>query len=481
MASEFSIRRAKASAEGELLKRKGVVGVGVGKKIVKGKKSQEMSIRVYVKKKLPKAKVARKDMIPAEIDGYKTDVIERKFVLHDRRAPVADLKPQVDAGTYNPLTGGISIGPCRNVDGFVFVGTLGCVVEDRSTGDRMMLSNFHVMALDNSWSVGDTMAQPALAFDGGSCPADVVGELQRAVLGGEVDCAVSSITARDHNCEITEIGAIQGTATAVDDEPVRKRGRTTELTHGFVDDIDLTVTIAYDGIGDVTLIHQIGIEVDSSQSDEFGISGDSGSVVVNADGEVIGLYFAGTDDGSIGVANPIQSVLDALDVDICTADADTQPWADVVTKAPWRDRTLPWLDVVTKAPWWDRTLPWLDKIITNPWGDMGGTPNKGYDDVKHGSYDTMWEHIFEDPGYLDPWTRQPEQPPGAPPRQPPSGRVPFAMATPHHYQGWQDLDPATQGPGGAGPEALAAQIEQLDAHLNQLRAELQRMRGQRGP
>ena len=194
MASEFSIRRAKASAEGELLKRKGVVGVGVGKKIVKGKKSQEMSIRVYVKKKLPKAKVARKDMIPAEIDGYKTDVIERKFVLHDRRAPVADLKLQVDAGTYNPLTGGISIGPCRSVDGSVFVGTLGCVVEDRNTGDRMMLSNFHVMALDNSWSVGDTMAQPALAFDGGSCPADVVGELQRVALGGEVDCAVSSIT-----------------------------------------------------------------------------------------------------------------------------------------------------------------------------------------------------------------------------------------------------------------------------------------------
>ena len=560
MASELSIKRAKASAEGKLLKMKGVVGVGVGRKITKGEKTQEMCIRVYVEKKLPKARVAKKDMVPAEIDGYKTDVVERKFVLHERRVKLADMRPQVDAGTYDPLTGGISIGPCRNIDGFVFVGTLGCVVRDRATGDPMLLSNFHVMAVDNSWSAGDTMAQPALAFDGGSCPADVVGELQRAVLGGEVDCAVSSITARGHNCRITEIGAIRGTADAVEDEPVRKRGRTTELTHGFVDDIDLTVTVPYDGIGNVTLVHQIGIEVDASKSAEFGMSGDSGSVVVNADNEVIGLYFAGTDDGSYGVANPIQSVLDALNVDMCTGDLRTDPVIDRITD-PWNDFSTPWIDVIT-TPWLDEwTISWLDRQDTLPWADLGVTPNKRIDDVKNVTYDTMWEHILEDPGFIDPWIRQPDRPrdptgglpfagaapqaqagpqagqftdpwidrwtlpwfdrggtypwadqvftfnkrlddvksgaydtmwehvmgpgpgfgdpvagapgPGGPGRP---GRVPFAVATPHHYQGWQNVE--SQAPGAGGPSgALAAQIEMAEAHLERLREELRRAQG----
>ena len=43
---------------------------------------------------------------------------------------------------------------------------------------------------------------------------------------------------------------------------------------------------------------------------------DSGSVVVNDQGEVVGLYFAGTDNGQHGVANPIAAVLSELNISI---------------------------------------------------------------------------------------------------------------------------------------------------------------------
>src|SRR6185503_1038735 len=50
----------------------------------------------------------------------------------------------------------------------------------------------------------------------------------------------------------------------------------------------------------------------------FGKKGDSGSVVVDGSGNVVGLYFAGNTTGSVGVANPIQKVLGALNVAMCT-------------------------------------------------------------------------------------------------------------------------------------------------------------------
>ena len=306
------ILKTKAAKEDDFLSRPGVTGVDVGPKITKGQKTKEISIRVYVE---AKKDVPAKERIPATIDGFKTDVIERKFVLHQRAVPVADLKPKADTGTYSPLEGGISIGPCLAIGGYIYVGTLGCFVKDRDTNETLMLSNYHVMA--EKWDEGDNLCQPS-RVDGGSCPADTVGSLVRSVLSEHVDGAVARVTNRNYKCHITEIGAVRGKATASVGQAVRKRGRTTGLTYGTVDSIDLTVSIEYDD-GDHILRNQIGIDVDESQSTEFGNSGDSGSVVVDNNGKVIGLYFAGTSDGSFGVANPIDDVLDELNVDICAA------------------------------------------------------------------------------------------------------------------------------------------------------------------
>jgi hypothetical protein len=310
------IVEAKRKAEESLLKLPGVTGVDIGYKEVGGKPTDQIAIRVLVeeKKDVPKAQ-----RVPDQIEGFATDVIQRKFELHQfsNRMPEADLHPMVDAGTYTPLKGGISIGPCRAIGGFVFAGTLGCLVKDNGTGKHMMLSNFHVMCVDNTHAVGDTMTQPS-RVDGGACPAGIVGTLARQSLGGKVDCAVADITGtRGDSCEIVDIGYVAGQAAAALGMAVRKRGRTTMLTYGVVDSIHLTVTIDYeDGLGNVTLTDQIGIKPDTAKNSKFGDHGDSGSVVVDNSRNVVGLYFAGDPTG-YGVANPIADVLAALNVSLC--------------------------------------------------------------------------------------------------------------------------------------------------------------------
>jgi hypothetical protein len=319
MTSVEEALRVKEQVEEELRGRPGVTGVDVGFKEVGGERTGEIAIRVHVEKK--KKSVPKDQEIPAEIEGVKTDVIERKYELHPARVPVEEIELMVDAGTYDPVKGGIGLGPCRVVGGYVYVGTLGAVVRDNATNAPMLLSNFHVMCIDNGWHVGDTMTQPS-RVDGGTCPAGVVGTLQRASLGGQVDCAVSSLSGRGSACEIVDIGAVAGTAVASLGQHVRKRGRTTGLTYGIVDSIAATVTIDYgDGIGNVTLTNQIGIAVDTSHSTQIGDHGDSGSVVVNDAREVVGLYFAGTASGDHGLANPIASVLSALNVSMCVGPA----------------------------------------------------------------------------------------------------------------------------------------------------------------
>mgnify|MGYP001826054280 CR=1 FL=1 len=73
------IRHIKAEVEAELLKLPGVTAVDVGRKIVDGKKTDVLAIRVYVKEKRD---VPEEEVVPKQIQGVPTDVIERHFVLH---------------------------------------------------------------------------------------------------------------------------------------------------------------------------------------------------------------------------------------------------------------------------------------------------------------------------------------------------------------------------------------------------------------
>ena len=53
-----------------------VVGVAVGYKVKAGKPTKELCLIIYVQKKVPENELPEKDIIPKEIEGIKTDVVE---------------------------------------------------------------------------------------------------------------------------------------------------------------------------------------------------------------------------------------------------------------------------------------------------------------------------------------------------------------------------------------------------------------------
>jgi hypothetical protein len=277
-----------------------------------------VAIRVLV---ADKRDVPPDEAIPPDIGGHPTDVIERRFRLHVLSVAEADVVLLADTGAYDPLVGGISIGPSRSPGGRVLAGTLGCIVFDAATGRPMLLSNFHVLSVDTGATPGDTMVQPS-RLDGGAGPGSVVGTLARWSLGGSVDGAVAWATQRGVACQVADVGALAGTGPAAVGTAVRKRGRTTGLTFGTVDTVDLTVTLDYgDAIGNRTLSKQVGVRPDTARSSRFGGPGDSGSVVVDGANRVVGLYLAGDDTVGYGIANPIGPVLSALGVGLCSTTA----------------------------------------------------------------------------------------------------------------------------------------------------------------
>jgi hypothetical protein len=124
-----------------------------------------------------------------------------------------------------------------------------------------------------------------------------------------VDAAVGRpLNEADVLDEILEIGVVQGTLEAALGLPVRKSGRTTELTTGQITLLNATVDVSY-GPGRTARFENQLVAGAMSQG------GDSGSLLVAADElKAVGLLFAGSDQTTI--FNPIQAVLDCLKVDI---------------------------------------------------------------------------------------------------------------------------------------------------------------------
>ena len=355
------LRRAKQAIEDKLLARPGVTGVDIGPKIVGGRPTDQLAIRVLVERK--RDDVPDDERIPGQVGDYPTDVLQRRYVLHattgspDPPAPA----PPLDRMTYHPLLGGISIGPCRQVDGQGFVGTLGAIVRDTRTGAPMLLGNYHVFALDEDGAPGDALAQPGPP-DGGACPQFLAGWLVRSSVGGEVDCAVAA-PSRPVVRWIADIGPIAGTAKPAIGQRVRKRGRTTGVTYGTIDTIDLTQQISF-GTELVTLTNQINVIPDTTRNAQFGARGDSGAVLVTDDNEIVGLYMAGDEESGNGIANPIASVLSALDVELATG-VPAGPPAPCGPAMPSPGRSAPCAPPGAGPPPPCSPPPW---VIAPPWG-----------------------------------------------------------------------------------------------------------------
>lgn len=330
---ESGIKATKQEVEGSILRKPNVVGVGVGLKETRGRLTDEVSIVVLVRDKKPRSALSRQQMVPDRVDGVPTDVIE-----------VGVLRSQQSrTDRWRPAPGGVSIAHYK-----VTAGTLGAVVRDANTGQRLILSNNHVLANSNDSSPGDVILQPG-PVDGGNDPADIIGYLERfvpiqfnvepgtcsvadgyalvgnfvaRVLGSThrlatfnthadatntVDCAVARpIEDGVVIDEILEIGSVMGVTEALLGMTVAKSGRTTGLTTGTVSVLDTTVEVSY-GIGQTArFVNQI---VTTPMSE----GGDSGSLVLEAGSQrAVGLLFAGSSQATI--FNPIQAVMEQLEI-----------------------------------------------------------------------------------------------------------------------------------------------------------------------
>ncbi len=335
MSPTDEIKQVKEASKDNLLAMQNVVGVGIGYQIKGGEQTGNYAIVVMVSRKLPLPALAPNTILPKNVDGVTIDVIE-----------VGELRAlQARTDRWRPAPGGISIGHYK-----ITAGTFGAIVRDINSGERLILSNNHVIANSNDADPGDQILQPG-PIDGGSPDVDTIAHLDRfcpiefatepgicdiaetyASLGNAiagflgskhrvnaqqsdpqavnlVDAAVAK-PVNDSNVldEILEIGTIEGSEEGSLGMSVRKSGRTTRFTTSQINLINATVDVNYGSDRTARFENQL-------VSGPMSQGGDSGSLLVAGDSlHAVGLLFAGSNQSTI--FNPIQAVLDCLEVEI---------------------------------------------------------------------------------------------------------------------------------------------------------------------
>ena len=307
MAYSYSLRNISLSRTSN------VHAVGVGRKIVNEQETDTVAVRLYVPRKLPRSLLSPLSLLPAEIDGIPTDVIESPPAF--AQAMCSDNKEN----KQRPIIAGISTGHFE-----ITAGTIGYFCRSTRSGDNnetiYILSNNHVLADSNLGQAGDDIYQPGPA-DGGTVN-DHFADLTRfinmrmgnVVNRNKVDAAIAELRAGiNYTQEICSIGRITGTAQAEEQMEVRKHGRTTGYTEGKVTDEAYDTEIGYD-TGVALFEDQIRIEPTGSFW-RFTSGGDSGSLIVKKNSlEAVGLHFAGPRDNSYSIANHIGNVLTELQI-----------------------------------------------------------------------------------------------------------------------------------------------------------------------
>lgn len=255
-------------------------------------------------RRLSVSEAARVKQIPnalalVDVDGKETTGSVPLEVVEE-----GEILPEAWTTRERPCPGGYSIGHTA-----VTAGTFG--LNARWGSDYgFILSNNHVLADTNAGAIGDNIIQPG-DFDGGAAPADTVGTLFRFVpidmsgtVPNEVDCALAQATAPWANIISRNIQSI-GTPSALGDatvgQRIRKAGRTTELTYGYIRSTDATLSPT-----------GLGLFVNQLKYSRMTDGGDSGSAIFDADSlTVVGLHFAGS-PGGFSYGNKIRRVFELL-------------------------------------------------------------------------------------------------------------------------------------------------------------------------
>jgi S1-C subfamily serine protease len=303
-----------------------VVGVGIGRKIKRGRPTRTRCVRIYVERKIPRDTLPPELILPKRFGDVVTDVIETGRL----RAYV----PGMTAGQkrLRPARPGCSIGfqfADSQVGPVIMAGTLGALVE--ADGTRYILSNNHVLANENLLPVGSPIFQPGL-LDGGDPTTDQIATLERFIPlkadeANAVDCALAALVDANFvsSTILPKVGRLKSAEPidAAEGMRVEKTGRATGYTTGSVFEVAYTGKVQFE-LGMLTFENQVLIRGDQGA---FSNGGDSGSLVVDCEtGRATGLLFGGVSqfDKATGlllggvppftIANHLSDVLETLNV-----------------------------------------------------------------------------------------------------------------------------------------------------------------------
>jgi hypothetical protein len=275
-----------------------IVGVGLGERLSMGRPTGERAVTVYVVHKAPLDRIESSARVPERYGGVVTDIVESgEFVAYTGR------------GRYRPAPSGVSLAHHNDT-----AGTLGFVA--RYEDQLVVVSNNHVLALENDARKGDAILQPGPA-DGGTA-TDVLAEFiacHPLDFNGPnlIDAACAQVSRDDVSDEIYGIGTF--VAAPLEPSPnmlVRKCGRTSGISRGIVRDVDASLKVRY-GNRVVRLREQV--IVDPRDDRPFSEPGDSGSLVIDeVSRHPVGLLCGGSPKYTI--ANRIERVLDGLGVSL---------------------------------------------------------------------------------------------------------------------------------------------------------------------
>ena len=250
----------------------------MGKANVVGVAGGDTEVLVFVTRKRPLAQLASRDVVPDEVDGVHTDVIE-----------------------VGELTAMLGPGDSIGVDGLT--GTAGGIVTDEH-GNLFILTNNHVAANSNRVLSGTPIVHPGPADGAGS----QIGRLGRhePLTFHQDNYLDAALVALDPGIVVAEDRLPRPTSTTARvGWAVHKHGRTSGLTHGKVLARNGTFDVDFGSLGLVRFAGQI-------VTDKMLDPGDSGSVILSRNRYPVALGFAGSD--TISLHNPIALVLRTLAV-----------------------------------------------------------------------------------------------------------------------------------------------------------------------
>jgi hypothetical protein len=304
-----------------------IQSVSLGMKYVHDKPTGDESIVFAVNRKLAKSNVSKARVIPRSIADVLTDVQERTIFAPPPPRSHGDI--QSLTGKERPCPPGYSIGHY-----LITAGTLGAYVKRGDDNDWIILSNNHVLANSNATRPNAEIRQPGphdatgvgtdrfgaledyveINWDGGELPG--CNPLARALRVFQAFRGIQAAIPQPYP-NLVDAAVYPGPFTTLKGirdlqlgDSVFKWGRTTEETHGTVEGIGAMVRVNYGSGKTATFDNQK--EIRANDGGDFSAGGDSGSVIINSEGFMGGLLFAG--GGGVTIANSISDVVSLLGV-----------------------------------------------------------------------------------------------------------------------------------------------------------------------